>query len=129
MDPILAHVQTKQAEIIALIRRMVECESPSDDPRAVDTFVDLVAAEAAPCATVQTFPGGKYGNHLLCEFALPGPARKKGEILALGHSDTVWPVGTLARMPFREADGRLGTGRGLRHRLPGAKGAPRRAES
>src|SRR6185295_8381304 len=38
---------------------------------------------------------------------LPGPAKKKGEILALGHSDTVWPMGTLARMPFRQSDGRL----------------------
>jgi glutamate carboxypeptidase len=28
-------------------------------------------------------------------------------VLALGHSDTVWPVGTLRNMPFREADGRL----------------------
>ena len=107
VDRILAHVQTKQPEMIALIRRMVECESPSDDPRAVDRFVDLVAAEVAPFASVQTFPGGKFGKHLLCEFSLPGPVKKKGEILALGHSDTVWPIGTLAQMPFREAEGRL----------------------
>jgi len=86
---------------------MVECESPSDDAHAVDRFVDLVGAEVEPFASVQTFPGGKFGRHLLCEFALPGPAKKKGEILALGHSDTVWPLGTLAQMPFREADGRL----------------------
>ncbi|HUJ20232.1 MAG TPA: M20 family metallopeptidase [Bryobacteraceae bacterium] len=107
MDRILAHVQAQQPQIIALIRRMVECESPSDDAHAVDRFVDLVAAEVEPFASVQTFPGGKFGRHLLCEFALPGPAKKKGEILALGHSDTVWPLGTLAQMPFREADGRL----------------------
>jgi len=93
--------------MIALIRSMAECESPSDDSGAVDRFVDLVAAEVAPFATVATFPGGRFGRHLLCEFALPGPAKKKGEILALGHSDTVWPVGTLAQMPFREAEGRL----------------------
>ena len=107
MDRILAHVQAQQPQIIALIRRMVECESPSDDAHAVDRFVDLVGAEVEPFASVQTFPGGKFGRHLLCEFALPGPAKKKGEILALGHSDTVWPLGTLAQMPFREADGRL----------------------
>jgi glutamate carboxypeptidase len=107
VDPILSHVQAQQTQIIALIRRMVECESPSDDPRAVDRFVDLVSTEAAPFARVQTFPGGKFGKHLLCEFALPGPSKKKGEILALGHSDTVWPMGTLAQMPFREAGGRL----------------------
>ena len=37
---------------------------------------------------------------------LPG-RKKSGQILALGHSDTVWPLGTLRTMPFREADGRL----------------------
>jgi len=107
VDPILAHVHAQQTGIIALIHRLVECESPSDDPRAVDRYVDLLAAEIAPFAAVQTFPGGNFGKHLLCEFELPGPARKKGEILALGHSDTVWPMGTLARMPFRESEGRL----------------------
>ncbi len=87
---------------------MVQCESPSDEPRAVDRFVDLMAAEVAPFATVQTFPGGgKFGRHLLSEFALPGPVKKKGEILALGHSDTVWPMGTVAHMPFRQEEGRL----------------------
>src|SRR5690349_7771198 len=93
--------------MIALIRRFVECESPSDDPRAVDHFVDLIASAVEPLARVETFTGGSFGRHLLCEFALPGPAKKKGEILALGHSDTVWPMGTLAQMPFRQADGRL----------------------
>lgn len=107
MDPILSHTRARQKETIALIRRMVECESPSDDARAVDRFVDLLAAEVAPLAAVKTFPGGgRFGRHLLCEFALPGK-KKQGEILALGHSDTVWPLGTLAGLPFREADGRL----------------------
>ncbi len=107
MDPLLSHVQLQQPAIIALIRRMVECESPSDDAAAVNRFVDMLAAEAAPYGAVQCLPGGKFGQHLLIEFALPGPVKKKGEILALGHSDTVWPMGTLARMPFRQADGRL----------------------
>ena len=30
-----------------------------------------------------------------------------GQILVLAHSDTVWPLGTLAQMPFREQAGRL----------------------
>jgi glutamate carboxypeptidase len=107
VNRIPAFVRAEHANIVALIRRMVQCESPSDEPRAVNRFVDLLASEVAPFGTVQTFPGGNFGRHLLCEFALPGPAKKKGEILALGHSDTVWPMGTLARMPFRQADGRL----------------------
>ncbi len=32
---------------------------------------------------------------------------KRPPVLLLGHFDTVWDLGTLASMPFREADGRL----------------------
>ncbi len=106
MHPFLAYARSKDSEIIALIREMVECESPSDNPVAVDRFVDLIAAKVSGIAKVETFPGGRFGRHLRCEFSLPGD-KKEGQILALGHSDTVWPMGTLASMPFREADGRL----------------------
>ena len=95
-----------QSEITALIRRLVECESPSDDPAAVNRFVELVADTVAPWARVRTFPGGSFGRHLIAEVQLPG-RKKKGQILALGHSDTVWPMGTLRSMPFREEKGRL----------------------
>jgi len=50
--------------------------------------------------------GGRFGPHLQCEFDLPGGG-KDGQILVLGHYDTVYPLGTLRIMPFREADGRL----------------------
>jgi glutamate carboxypeptidase len=106
MDACLAFAQSKEREIVALIRELVECESPTDDARAVDRFADLVAAKVLGVAKVKTFPGGRFGRHLACEFQLPG-RKKRGRILALGHSDTVWPVGTLETMPFREADGRL----------------------
>lgn len=106
MDPILSYIQARQPELVALIRQFVECESPSDSPSAVDRFVELVSDTAAPFARIRTVQGGAFGKHLLCEMSLPG-RRKTGQVLALGHSDTVWPLGALATMPFREADGRL----------------------
>ena len=96
-----------QKDVIALLRQFVECESPSDDPVAVNRFVELLAASVGDIARVKTFPCGKtYGKHVRCEFLLPGK-KKAGQILALGHSDTVWPLGTLRTMPFRHAGGRL----------------------
>lgn len=106
MDTLLEYTRGKLPEIAGLIRELVECESPSDDRAAVDRFVDLVCEKTRPMARVETFPGGRYGRHLRCQFELPG-AEKEGQILALGHSDTVWPVGTLRNMPFREEQGRL----------------------
>ncbi len=106
MDPYLSYGQEKQGDIAALVRRMVECESPSDDPAAVNRFVDLVASELSDLAKIRTIPGGRFGRHLRCEFELPGRT-KSGQVLALGHSDTVYPTGSLRTMPFREEDGRM----------------------
>ena len=106
MDSLLSYLAAQEQPIAALIRQFVECESPSDDPAAVNRFVELVSDTVAPMARVKIHAGGRFGNHLLCEMQLPG-RKKSGQVLALGHSDTVWPLGTLRAMPFRAADGRL----------------------
>jgi len=102
VDNLLAYTRAKQKDIIKLIRLLVECESPSDDASALDRFVDLMEDVVAPIARIRTFPHG----HMRAEFTLPG-SKKSGRILALGHSDTVWPMGTLRSMPFRQEKGRL----------------------
>src|SRR5260370_10554248 len=108
MHPFLAFARAKQSAIIALIRELVECESPSDHPQSVNRLVDLLAAKLEGLGRVRTLPGGRFGRHLRCEFQLPGGRKRHdGSILALAHSDTVWPLGTLAQMPFRQMQGRL----------------------
>jgi glutamate carboxypeptidase len=84
----------------------VECESPSDCPREVGRFVELLADAVSGIAAVKVHKPGRFGPNLEAEFRLPG-RKKSGQVLALGHSDTVWPMGTLRAMPFREAEGRL----------------------
>jgi glutamate carboxypeptidase len=108
MHPFLSFARSKQSSIAALIREMVECESPSDDKPSVDRFVDLLASRLEGLGKVRTLAGGRFGRHLRCELELPGPRKRtEGAILALGHSDTVWPLGTLAGMPFQQKNGRL----------------------
>jgi glutamate carboxypeptidase len=58
-------------------------------------------------SNVKRLPGGRFGNHLRCEFHFAGAKPSAGQILVLAHSDTVWPLGTLTQMPFREEAGRL----------------------
>lgn len=106
MDPIFAHIQGQQPALVTFIRDLVQCESPSDDPAAISRFVELFADRTSDIASAKTFDGGSRGKHLLLEFNLPGK-RKRGRILGLGHSDTVWPLGTLDNMPWREEAGRL----------------------
>jgi glutamate carboxypeptidase len=110
VDPLLRFARQKQNGIIALIREFVECESPTNDAAAVNRFVDLLATRLKGMGRVRTYSGGKYGKHLRCEFAPPSKRKSAGkaeQILVLGHSDTVWPLGTLRTMPFRQASGRL----------------------
>lgn len=106
MDSILSYVRQHQPEIVSLIRQFVECESPSDSPDAVNRFQELVADTVSGFAHVKTVAADKFGKQLLCEMHTPG-RKKNGQLLVLGHSDTVWPLGTLAGMPFHEKDGRL----------------------
>jgi len=106
MDSILSYTRQKRKDIIALTRELVECESPSLHAASVNHLVDLFAERASDLARVRTWNGSPFGNHLRLEFQLPGK-RKSGQILALGHSDTVWRIGTLLTMPFRRFQGRI----------------------
>ncbi|MBM3785294.1 MAG: M20 family metallopeptidase [Acidobacteria bacterium] len=106
MDSLLAFLQARERAIIATIRSMVECESPSDDAAAVNRQVGQMCDLLSADAKLTRKKGKPYGDHLLAEFHLPG-RRKQGQLLVLGHTDTVYPLGTLASMPFREAEGRL----------------------
>jgi glutamate carboxypeptidase len=102
VDSFLRLARVKQKEIIACIQALVECESPSDNPSSIDQFIKLFRGMVGDIARVRRYPG----SHVRCEFQLPG-SKKQGQILALGHSDTVWPLGTLKTMPFRQSRGRL----------------------
>lgn len=111
MDATLVWARKQQPALIEFIRQLVECESPSDSAPDVNRFVDLFSEAIRDIAVCRTLPGDKgAGRILICQFRLPTPGGKPGAkkgILALGHSDTVWPLGTLASMPFRRARGRL----------------------
>ena len=106
MHPYLQYATRKKPEIIALIKEMVECESPSDSPAEVNRFVDLVIERTRDVADAKTIDRDGFGKHLRLEFKLNGK-KKKGQALGIGHSDTVWPTGTLKSMPYREGEGRL----------------------
>ncbi|MFH8409417.1 M20 family metallopeptidase [Streptomyces sp. NPDC018019] len=95
------------------LRTLVETESPSRD-------LDALAASARTVAAVIEKRLG--GQATLIESAA-GPhvhwsAGGDPKVLLLGHHDTVFPLGTLARRPFRVADGRA-TGPGVFDMLGG----------
>jgi len=94
----------RRAEMIATIRRLVETESPSFNKAAVDRLGQLLGAEFwRRGAGVRFHRSRRFGDHLQADF----PGEKGPPLLLLGHMDTVWDVGTLKAMPFRQSRGRL----------------------
>jgi len=99
----------RQDAMLATLRELVELESPSSDKAAVDKLGALLAAKfIALGGKVTLHRNPHYGDHLQADFAADrttGGARALGAglkpVLLLGHFDTVWALGTLARMPFR----------------------------
>lgn len=102
MDPILAAVKEQRPAMLATLERLVAIESPSTVKVAVDRCSAVAAEEFEKLGGRVVFHrSSEFGDHLQADF---GP-RGSG-ILLLGHLDTVWEMGTLARMPFRIAKGR-----------------------
>jgi len=89
-----------------MLQELVQMESPSDDKTAVNAAVRLLAEVAASFGgRAKTHKQKHFGDVLEVRF---GPVRGGGKpVLLLGHLDTVWPLGTLRTMPWREAGGRF----------------------
>jgi glutamate carboxypeptidase len=106
MRRLVRELKPLRDEMVRLLERSVKCESPSNDKYAVDAMGELVAREwRNRGATIRILRQSKRGNHVRAEVWLGGK-KSDGQILVLGHFDTVYPVGTLAKMPFRVSAGR-----------------------
>ena len=102
---VLASVEDRSNWIRDSLRTLVCQESPTEDRAAVNTAVALVEDMARPL-------GGRAKRHRQKEFGdilelRFGPVRSRRKpLILLGHLDTVWPMGTLKTMPWREEKGR-----------------------
>ena len=93
-----AFIARRQDEIIRLIGRLVEIESPSGDVQGSRAAVDLLAdaAHGIPSvSSVERISSPDCGEHLLIR-AFCGDAGGEGATLLLGHTDTVHARGTLS---------------------------------
>ncbi|MGD0443135.1 MAG: M20 family metallopeptidase [Edaphobacter sp.] len=103
---IFNHVYHKYDWTRAALQTLVQQESPSEDRQAVTAAMTLVEHWSRERgARVKYHRQRAFGDVLELHF---GPLRsRKKPVLLLGHLDTVWSMGTLAKMPWREAEGRF----------------------
>lgn len=105
---IFAALQSRQAEVEAFIRALVEVESPSGDEEGSRGVVDLLVQAAGRLSCVDAIERvdvPAFGQHLAIR-AFPKQS-DAGQILLVGHTDTVHARGTLSERPWRRENGRI----------------------
>ncbi len=93
-------------QMLATLRKFVLAESPSLEKPPADRCCGIVASEwRKRKARVERVAQKQRGDHLRITWA-PQNARVSRQLLVLGHYDTVYASGTLAKMPFRISGGK-----------------------
>ena len=100
------YLHQRRGDMVELLEQLVKTESPSSVPQTQTKMFTLLGdALKSQDYRVRLIPGRKTGGHFL---AIPSSRFPNQPIqLLIGHSDTVWPLGTLRRMPFTSKEGKL----------------------
>ncbi len=99
-------------EMLRGLAHWIRCESPTFSPEAVNRMQDIVVEELGTMgAKIERLKVNEaIGDCVLAHF--PHPKRDRPGILIMGHMDTVHPVGTIAKLPFK-LDGKFCYGPGI----------------
>jgi glutamate carboxypeptidase len=94
-------------EMLSTVRRLVLAESPSLEKEPADRCCGILAAEwHKRGASVERIAQKIRGDQLRVTW-WPQKSRPAGQFLVLGHYDTVYSSGALAKMPFRISGGKV----------------------
>lgn len=103
LSALAAWCESQTDWIVETAEALGRLESPSTDKAAVDRCGrELAARLEALGSRVERLHRERAGDHVRAEIG-----RGDRQVLLLGHFDTVWPIGQLARMPIRREEGRL----------------------
>ena len=93
--------------MLRTLETFVRTESPSTEKAAADVCAQVIAAEwSKRRVRVESLEQKHRGAHLRIT-CVPGNTKPRSQLLVLGHYDTVYASGTLAKIPFRTAAGRV----------------------
>ncbi|MGH9759996.1 MAG: M20/M25/M40 family metallo-hydrolase, partial [Blastocatellia bacterium] len=109
---LLVYFQEHHDDALALLRWLVEQESMSRVPDATAKIAEGLGAKLEEIgAKVELLRDPAFGASILARFQPPEPPEDPKQLLVIGHIDTVWPIGTLSKRPFRiEGDRAYGPG-------------------
>ena len=103
---LLRLLQPRLPQMLSVLRAFVLAESPSLEKLPADRCCANIAKEwRKRGARVERIAQRRRGDHLRITWQ-PQKSRAAGQLLVLGHYDTVYACGTLAKMPFRVSGGK-----------------------
>lgn len=98
--------QETKEDFLALLKSLVEEETPSDVPESFEKLWDILIKEFETLDySVQYIDGQETAGQILCKPKTYDP--DKPQQLIVGHCDTVWPIGTIKDMPFKNSEGQV----------------------
>lgn len=107
LQNLLSHLRAELPAMLETLEEFVRCESPSTEKAAADHCAALIAEVWKRAGVQIELREQKHrGAHLRITYS-PSSRRNRGQLLVLGHYDTVYARGTLAKMPFRKAGGKV----------------------
>src|SRR5437870_7574756 len=102
----LRFLKPRLPEMLATLRRFVMAESPSLEKSAADRCCGVIGKEWSRHAARVERISQKYRGDILRITYAPAKSHASGQLLVLGHYDTVYSTGALAKMPFRVKGGK-----------------------
>jgi glutamate carboxypeptidase len=105
---VLQRLQTRQNDVESFMRALVETESPSGDEDGSRAVVELLgdAARSVSCVdSIEPVEVSGFGQHLIIRAFQQ--QRTEGQIVLVGHTDTVHSRGSVAERPWRREAERI----------------------
>jgi glutamate carboxypeptidase len=101
---LLRYFSSRQENLLAGVRALVEQESPTRDAAATTAIMANLKTRLDAIGATTRLHETERGTHLLSRMNF-APSLPNGSVLLLGHVDTVWPLATLTSRPFRVENG------------------------
>src|SRR5208283_4214091 len=104
---LLAHLRKRLPRMVDTLRQLTLIESPSLEKNHADRCAGFLADEWLLRGTrVQIIQQRHRGDHIRVIW-IPQSTPPRSQLLVLGHYDTVYPTGTLSKMPIYQSAGRF----------------------
>jgi glutamate carboxypeptidase len=105
-------LEARRREVVDLLGELVEIESASDDPSGLAEMGSRLEDLMGRFGPVVRHRAGADNVHHLALTVESADSKGLSPTVVLGHYDTVWPRGTLKRIPFAVDERGVATGPG-----------------